>query len=222
MTTAMTMTTANTPITTATTANTIATATRAGIKLVLASSSKHRLDLLTQIGYAPDLVHSPDIDESPHEGETPQNLASRLAREKAEAVAKLYPDAIIIGADTVPCLGRRAMFKPQDITEAERYIRMLSGRRHRVYTGVAVMNAQRTLVKCGETRIKMKHLSEEEIRFFLASNEWEGKAGGYAIQGVAAAYISWIGGDESSNVVGLPLHISYKMLLSFGLKPNLS
>jgi septum formation protein len=188
--------------------------------LVLASSSVYRLHLLKQIGYLPEFICAPDIDETPHKDETPRNLAIRLAREKGETILKRYPDAIVLSADTVPCMGRRPLFKPRNLEQAEHYMRMLSGRRHRVYTGVAVMNAQRALIKCGETRIKMKRLSEEELAFFLASKEWEGKAGGYAIQGLAAAYLQWVSGDEASNVVGLPLHLTYKMLLSFGLKPR--
>jgi septum formation protein len=189
---------------------------------ILASSSSYRLALLKQIGFIPDLVCAPEIDESPRKGETPCHLALRLAREKGETVLKLYPDALVLAADTVPCMGRRALFKPQDVHQAEQYMRMLSGRRHRVYTGVALMNAEKTLVKYGETRLKMKRLSAEELAFFLASNEWQGKAGGYGIQGVAAAYLNWVGGDEASNVSGLPLHLSYKMLLSFGRKPQLN
>jgi septum formation protein len=180
-------------------------------RLVLASGSPRRLALLAQIGIVPDHVLPSDIDESPRRDESPRALAERLAVEKAEASAAVaakdadFPVALTLAADTVVAVGRRILPKCATQGEAEACLSLLSGRGHRVYTGVALATAagglRRRLV---ETRVRFKRLSHEEIDAYLRSGEWRGKAGGYAIQGLAGAFVVRIVGSYT-NVVGLPL-----------------
>ncbi len=172
-------------------------------RLILGSASPRRLELLAQIGVVPDLVVSPDIDETPLPRETPRALALRLALAKAAAV-EAEPSDLVLAADTVVALGTRMLGKPDDAAEAERFLRKLSGRRHRVFTGVALRGSDRCRSRVVETVVRVKSISEAELRSYLDGGEWRGKAGGYAIQGAAAAFIPWIGGSHS-NVVGLPL-----------------
>lgn len=172
-------------------------------RLVLASASPRRLALLAQIGIKPDEIIATEIDEAPLTGETPRNLALRLARAKAEAVNA--PGAIVLGADTVVAVGRRVLGKAETKAQARACLTRLSGRSHRVYTGVAVKcdnGAVRT--RLVETRVAFKVLSAAEIETYIASGEWQGKAGGYAAQGLAGRYITSIIGSYSS-VIGLPL-----------------
>lgn len=174
-------------------------------RLVLASASPRRLDLLKQIGIVPDLVEPADIDETPLPRERPRKLAERLARAKGEAVAAAYPDDFILAADTVVALGHRVLEKPMDEKEARKFLKMLSGRRHRVIGGFCVIAPKgKAVVKSIVTNVRFKRLGDDEIDAYIASREWEGKAGGYAIQGAAAAFIPWISGSYA-NVVGLPV-----------------
>ncbi len=180
-------------------------------KLILASASPRRLALLQQAGIEPDTLVPAEIDETPLPRESPRKLAQRLARGKAsEAARRIRDDAewqgsVILAADTVVCVGRRILPKAETVEEADACIRLLSGRAHRVYTGLCrVDQAGRVTTKLVETRVRFKRLSKDEIEAYLASGEWRGKAGGYAIQGIAGAFaISLVG--SYTNVVGLPL-----------------
>ena len=177
-------------------------------RLVLGSASPRRLDLLASIGVRPDAVIPADIDETPAKAELPRRYVLRLAREKAAAVASAlpaeHPAALILSADTVVSVGRRILGKPQDEAEAWRYLTLLSGRRHRVTTAVALRCGDQEWTRRVETQVAFKRLSELEINAYLRSGEWRGKAGGYAIQGIGAGLIPSINGSYT-NVVGLPL-----------------
>jgi septum formation protein len=185
-------------------------------KLVLASASPRRRDLLAQIGIAPDAVEPADLDETPLPGELPGPHAARLAHAKAEAVAVRHPGAWILGADTVVACGRRILPKPEEAAEARQCLLRLSGRGHRVYGGVCIVGpngaVRRRLV---QTVVRFKRLEEAEIERYLASGEWRGKAGGYAIQGQAAAFVRSVNGSYS-NVVGLPLFEVSQLLNGLG------
>jgi septum formation protein len=191
-------------------------------RLVLASGSPRRLALLAQIGVNPDEVLPSEIDEEPRRGESPRALTQRLAAEKAKASATLalkLPHAgpwLTLAADTVVCVGRRMLPKCQILDEAEACLRLLSGRAHRVYTGLALATPggalRRRLV---ETRLRFKRLSREEIDAYLGSGEWRGKAGGYAIQGLAGAFVVRLVGSYT-NVVGLPLAETAALLAGEG------
>ncbi len=185
-------------------------------RLILASASPRRLDLLSQVGIVPAAVVPADIDETPRSGEQPRALAGRLALEKAAAVARAHPDAFVLGADTVVACGRRSLPKPADETEARRCLDLLSGRRHRVIGGVAlVCPGGRVLVRDSVTAVQFKRLSRAEVDMYLASGEWRDKAGGYAIQGLAALFVTAINGDYN-NVVGLPLALTAALLTGAG------
>lgn len=174
-------------------------------KLILASASPRRIELLAQVGISSDAVVPADIDETPRRRERPRLLAERLAAEKARAVAKRYPDDFILAADTVVSLGIRVLEKPVDGQEAAKFLKQLSGRRHRVIGGFAVITPDaKEVVRSVVTQVRFKRLTDQEIKTYIDGDEWQGKAGGYAIQGAAAAFIPWIGGSYS-NVVGLPL-----------------
>lgn len=184
--------------------------------LVLASASPRRLALLRQIGIEPARVHPAELDETPLPRELPRVHAKRLARTKAETIAEAEPQAYVLAADTVVALGRRILPKAENLATARDCLIRLSGRRHSVLGGVALRApdgrwAERMVV----TAVSFKRLSAEEIEAYLASGEWQGKAGGYAIQGLAAAFIPWIGGSYS-NVVGLPLAETAKLLTGLG------
>ena len=185
-------------------------------RLILASASPRRLDLLAQVGIVPDAVHPADIDETPQKSEVPRNLASRLAAEKARAVASGFAEDFVLGADTVVACGRRSLPKPADAAEARDCLKMLSGRRHRVIGGVAlVCPGGRVVVKSAVTAVKFKRLSRDEVDAYLVSEEWRDKAGGYAIQGRAALVVTEIHGDYN-NVVGLPLALTAALLTGAG------
>jgi septum formation protein len=186
-------------------------------KLILASSSPRRKHLLESIGYYPDSIVAPEIDEQPHKKEAPIRLAERLAAEKAIKVAEDYPQDVIIAADTIVARGRLIIPKPQDIGEAHKFLSLLSGRRHTVYTGVCVIKGDKKVCAVVQTKLKFKLLTEEEIQYLLDSNEWRDKSGGYGLQGIAGAYIAWINGHPS-NVIGLPVHETYKILTGLGFK----
>jgi septum formation protein len=184
-------------------------------RLVLASASPRRLDLLKQIGIVPDEIVAADVDETPLKDETPRLLAARLARAKAEAVQR--EGAVVLAADTVVALGRRSLPKTETEAEARRCLELLSGRAHIVFTAVAVRAPGGALrERMVEARVIFKRLSAEEIDAYIASGEWCGKAGGYAIQGLAARYIRNISGSHSA-IVGLPLHETANLLQSCGL-----
>ena len=185
-------------------------------KLILASASPRRLDLLRQAGIEPDFVVPADIDETPLKAETPDKHALRLAIEKARAVAALHPDAFILAADTVVGCGRRILPKAEDEATAARCLALISGRRHRVLGGIALIApGGRMATRLVESAVVFKRLSAAETASYLASGEWHGKAGGYAIQGRAAAYIRFMSGSYS-NVVGLSLYDVHQLLAGFG------
>ncbi len=186
-------------------------------RLVLASASPRRLELLAQIGVRPDAVDPADIDETPKDGESPPAYAERLAVEKARATAGRWPDGLVMAADTVVAVGRRILGKPAARAEAERFLRLLSGRRHRVTTGVALIRLAdgRLWTRKVGAHVAIKRLSEEEIAAYLDSEEWRGKAGGYAIQGRAGAFSPAINGSYSA-VVGLPLAETAALLEAAG------
>ena len=185
-------------------------------KLILASASPRRLDLLAQIGIVPDEVRPADINEDPIAGELPKGHALRLAREKAIKVASENTDAIILAADTVVGVGRRILPKTETVDEARKCLELMSGRGHRVFTGIAAIKANGELTsRVVETRLKMKRLSEADLKQYLDSGEWQGKAGGYGIQGLAGAYISSLIGSYT-NVVGLPLFETRNLLTGAG------
>lgn len=184
-------------------------------ELILASASPRRLDLLAQIGVVPDRVDPADVDETPQKSETPPRLAERLARSKARVVADRSPGAIVLAADTVVAVGRRLLEKPADAAEADRFLRLLSGRNHRVFTGVAVALDDRLSTRVVETRVSFKPLSDAEIAGYLATDDWRGKAGGYAIQGPAGAFVRRIVGSHPA-VMGLPLYETAQLLHGLG------
>lgn len=183
---------------------------------VLASASPRRLDLLAQIGFVPDTVDPADLYETPLRGELPGPHALRMAGEKAAAVAARHPGALVLAADTVVGVGRRILPKAEDEAEARRCLALLSGRRHRVHGGLSIVAPDgRRLARRVETAVTFKRLSDAEIDAYIDSGEWRGKAGGYAIQGRAAALVRWLSGSYT-NVVGLCLHETVKMLSGAG------
>ncbi len=184
------------------------------MKLVLGSGSPRRRDLLAQLGVVADDIRPPDIDEDPMPGELPRPYCVRLAREKAQAIPSA-DDEIVLSADTTVALGRRILGKPADAGEAAEFLTKLSGRRHRVITAVAVRRGDRIWERDVVTQVQMKNLSNEELNAYLASGDWQGKAGGYGIQGLAGAFIPWINGSFTS-VVGLPLAETANLLLAAG------
>ena len=185
-------------------------------RLVLASASPRRLDLLARIGVIPDAVVPGDIDESVPPDELPRQHALRLAREKAEAVALGERDALVLAADTVVAVGRRILPKVEDEATLRACMKLLSGRRHRVLTGVALAVPGKPMrERFVETMIAMKRLTEDEIDFYANHGEWRGKAGGYALQGYGEVYVRHIAGSYS-NVVGLPLAETRVLLKSAG------
>lgn len=196
-------------------------------KLVLASASPRRLALLQQIGIEPDALVPADLDETPRRNELPRTLAARLAREKAEASAALVkanPElegAFTLAADTVVAVGRRILPKCELAEEAGACLRLLSGRAHRVYTGVTLVTPRGAVrQKLVESRLRFKRISAQEIEAYLASGEWRGKAGGYAIQGFAGAFVVKLIGSYP-NVVGLPLYETLSMLAGEGYPTHL-
>ncbi|MFQ5955580.1 MAG: Maf family protein [Kiloniellales bacterium] len=185
-------------------------------RLVLASASPRRLELLRQVGIVPDIVDPAMVDEAPRPSDRPAELAGRLAAAKAAAVAARHPDCFVLAADTVVALGRRVLPKAEDEATARRCLMRLSGRRHRVH-GAVVVHAPggRSARRLIETVVTFKRLEAVEIDAYLAANEWRGKAGGYAIQGRAAAFVRRINGSYS-NVVGLPLYETVALLKGLG------
>lgn len=189
-------------------------------ELVLGSRSPRRLDLLRQIGIEPVAVDASDIDERPHRNEPSAALARRLAQAKLAAIASRHPGRFVLSADTVVAVGRRLLGKPLDEEDARRHLQLLSGRRHRVTTAVAIQAPDgRNATRETTTLVTFKRLHPDELGALIASGEWRGKAGSYAIQGMAEAFIKRIDGSYS-NVVGLPLQTTLALLRGLGWAPS--
>jgi len=184
------------------------------VRFILGSASPRRKELLAQIGVVPDAILLPDINEDPRKGELPRAYCARLALEKAEAVVA-GPDDIVLTADTTVALGRRILGKPANAGEAAAFLTALGGRRHQVITAIAVKRGARVWTRESLSAVKMKRLSDAELNAYLASGEWQGKAGGYAIQGAAGAFIPWISGSFTG-IVGLPLAETAALLQAAG------
>ncbi len=184
------------------------------MRLILGSVSPRRKELLSQLGLVPDAILAPDIDEDPRRGELPRPYCARLAREKAQAVAA-DADDVVLCADTTVALGRRILGKPRDAGEAAAFLLALGGRRHQVITAVAVRRGNRIWTRETVSAVKMKRLSDVELNGYLDTCEWQGKAGGYAIQGRAGAFIPWISGSFTG-IVGLPLAETAALLAAAG------
>jgi septum formation protein len=188
-------------------------------RLVLGSASPRRLQLLAQAGVEPDLVDPADIDETPGRDETPRRLVLRLALEKAGAVAARHPDAFVLGADTLVAVGRRILGKPEGEAEARRMLALLSGRAHRVLTGVAVVApGGRIASRVVESRLVFKRLTPRETEDFIASGDWADAAGGYKIHQRAGAFVTSLQGSFTG-VVGLPLYETLALLNGLGWRP---
>jgi len=186
------------------------------MRLILASASPRRLNLLARIGVVPDAVEPADIDESVPKGELPRDHALRLAVEKAAAVGSRFPADLVLAADTVVAVGRRILPKVEDEATLRQCMALLSGRRHRVLTGVALaLPGGGTRSRVVETMIAIKRLSAQEVDYYAAHGEWRGKAGGYALQGYGEVYVRHMAGSYS-NVVGLPLAETRHLLKSAG------
>lgn len=188
------------------------------VRLILGSASPRRKELLAQIGFTPAAVLAPDIDETPRRAELPRPYCARMAREKVAAVPAGDHD-VVLCADTTVALGRRILGKPRDAGEAAAFLTLLGGRRHCVMTAVAVRRGDRVWERVVETVVKMKRLSDIELNGYLACGEWRGKAGAYAIQGRAGAFIPWLQGSFTG-VVGLPVAETAQLLASAGLVPD--
>ena len=185
-------------------------------RLILASASPRRLDLLAQAGLSPDLVDPCDIDEAPLAGETPRLAAERLARAKARVAAARHPGAFVLDADTIVAVGSRMLGKPADEKEARAMLALLSGRAHKVLTGVALITPDgREAARLAETRVKFKRLTPAEMASLVACGEWSGAAGAYRVQGRAGAYVTALSGSYTG-VVGLPLYETMGLLTGLG------
>lgn len=191
-------------------------------KLVLASGSPRRLQLLQQAGVEPDFLSPADVDETPLKSEAPRSLAKRLAKLKAEVAmenverSEEMKGSIILAADTVVAVGSRVLPKAEMLDEASWCLRLLSGRSHRVYTGITLVTPKGAMRhRLVETRVRFKRLSRQEMEAYLASGEWRGKAGGYAIQGLAGSFVVKLAGSYT-NVVGLPLYETISLLTGEG------
>jgi septum formation protein len=188
--------------------------------LVLASASPRRLELLRQIGLPPDLIEATEVDETPHRDETPRHLAQRLAQAKAVCAAGRHPTAFVLAADTVVAQGRRVLPKAETPDEVSACLTLLSGRSHRVLTGICVVGPDaRRASRLVESRVRFKRLSAADVETYLSSGEGIGKAGGYAIQGRAGAFVVTLQGSYSG-VVGLPLHETANLLAGLGHRPS--
>lgn len=186
-------------------------------RLILASASPRRLDLLARIGVVPDAVVPAAIDEAPLKGELPRDHAVRLARQKSEVIAATHPGCIVLAADTVVAVGRRILPKADDESEARQCLTWLSGRRHHVLTAITMIDALgRARHRLSDTIVTFKPLTAREIDAYLVSGEWRGKAGGYAIQGRAESLVRYLAGSHSG-VVGLPLFETRALLIASGI-----
>ncbi len=184
------------------------------LKLILGSGSPRRRELLGQIGVTPVAIRPPDIDEDVRKGELPRDYVNRIACEKAEA-SRIMDDEVVLCADTTVALGRRIMSKPENPDEAAGFLRALSGRRHKVITAVAVKRAGQVWQKDVQTTVAFKCLTERDVSWYLATGDWQGKAGGYGIQGPASAFVTWINGSFHA-VMGLPVPETISLLTAAG------
>ncbi|MBL9051199.1 MAG: septum formation protein Maf [Tabrizicola sp.] len=184
------------------------------MRLILGSGSPRRKELLAGLGIVPNLILPPDIDEDPRKGELPRPYAARLAAEKARAVPA-GPEDVVLCADTTVALGRRILGKPEDAGQAAEFLTLLGGRRHEVITAIAVRKGDRLLSRESLSVVKMKRLSDDELNAYLASGEWQGKAGAYGIQGLAGAFIPWISGSFTG-IMGLPVAETAALLSAIG------
>ena len=186
-------------------------------RLVLASSSEARVKMLEKIRYIPDIIEHPDIDESPLNKEMPGDAALRLAIAKAEKIHQKYPDDVVLAADTVCAIGRRHLPKALTEDDVRHCLKMLSGRRHRTYTGICGMRGDKVISKLGMTILKFKVLSNDDVDEFIGDKkQWYEKAGGFTLMGSAAAFIVMMRGDEESNVIGLPLYHARNIIKTLG------
>lgn len=187
-------------------------------KLLLASASPRRLELLQQINIEPDIVLAADIDETPYPKEKPKNLALRLSQEKASIFRQKHPDHFILAADTVVACGPMILDKAEKAEQGKKFLQKLSGRRHLVHGGITLITPEgRELTRHCQTMVQFKPLSPQDITDYINSGEWEGKAGGYAIQGFAGSFVKYMSGSYS-NVVGLSLYDTMKLLESGGYR----
>ena len=187
-------------------------------QFILGSGSKRRLELLNQMGVKPDLILSPNINEKIFSNELPRKYVQRMSTEKNIVFQPKYSQSIILTADTIVSLGRRILPKTIDINTAEECLNLISGRRHKVFTSFAIHSPKNSLkINTVQSIVKFKRLHPDEISYYLESNEWQGKAGGYAIQGIASSFVNFISGSYS-NIVGLPLAELYRALISIGFK----
>ena len=184
------------------------------MRFILGSGSPRRLELLGQIGVVPDAVRAPDIDEDPQKAEQPRPYCNRITREKLDAV-EADGDDMVLCADTTVAVGRRILGKPADIDEAAAFLKLLSGRRHRVITSVGVKRGDKVWQRDVVSIVRMKLISKPELTAYLATNDWQGKAGGYGIQGPAGVFIPWISGSFTG-IVGLPLSETAGLLQAAG------
>ena len=188
-------------------------------RLILGSASPRRLELLAQIGIVPDALRPADIDETPRKAEPPRDYVRRMAAEKAAALDLAEGEALLT-ADTTVAVGRRILGKPADRDEAAAFMRLMSGRRHVVLTAIALRHGSHTALRLAETKVRMRSIDPAALERYLDAGDWQGKAGGYAIQGAAAAFIPWLEGSFSA-VVGLPLSETAAMLAAIGIHPKI-
>lgn len=186
------------------------------MKLILGSGSPRRVEILAVLGLTPDDIRPPDIDEDPLPNELPKPYVERIIRAKAAAV-RSDPGDVVLCADTTVAVGRRILGKPADETEARAFLTLLGGRRHRVLTGIAVKTDDKLMTRIVESRVKMKRLSKVEMDGYMATGDWQGKAGGYAIHGPAGAFFPWISGSHSA-IVGLPMVETAQLLQAAGVE----
>lgn len=187
-------------------------------RLILGSASPRRRELLRQLGLQPDEICDPNIDETPIKGELPRAYCIRMAREKMQAVAAMVaPMDVVLCADTTVAVGRRILGKPASVAEAKAFLTLLSGRRHRVITAVALRRGERLWQRDVVSTVRMKALSHSEVGSYIATGDWQGKAGGYGIQGPASAFIPWISGSFTG-IVGLPLMETAGLLQAAGIE----
>ena len=191
---------------------------------ILGSSSAPRLELLAQLGYQPDKIISPQICEAPHKDELPRLYTQRIAKAKCDYILEKLTtkdqtkkNHTILCADTVIAIGRRILGKPKDKDDAKAMLKLLSGRRHRVYSALIIHHLGKDYKRISENQIKFKRLTPQEIDTYIASNEWQNKAGAYAIQGRASAFIPWISGSHSA-IIGLPLYETAQLLTALGIQ----
>ncbi len=184
-------------------------------RLILGSASPRRLEVLAQLGVRPDEVRPADIDETPRAGEMPRTYCLRVTEEKAKSVIRSDGE-VVLAADTVVAVGRRILGKPRDRGEAEDFLRLLSGRRHRVHTAIAVLSDDGLKMRDVASKVRMQRLGENDLVAYLDAGDWAGKAGAYAIQGPGGAFIPWIAGSYTA-IMGLPVHETARLLTAAGI-----